>query len=140
MSSIQRQGSETAVWLPRRSCLLIRSLHNGAAPFGDVHEASRSVSRFSQKSMARTLLYHASQLVSARTRESCSLLHCVLGKPVLMPFSSTHRVCLSRFCPAPNLRLDCFFVAQCETLTAVLTPSSCIMSRPSIIHSGGVVC
>ena len=53
------------------------------------HEALRhGLTRPIPQSMARVLLHHVSKFASARTRESCSLLHRVMRKPAVMPFSS----------------------------------------------------
>ena len=71
MSGIQRQGSETTVRLPCRSRLPIRSLQNGAAPFSDIHEASRSVSH-DQPRVDGQHLAPPCEPVHSKTRESRS--------------------------------------------------------------------
>ena len=47
--------------LPRQSRLPIRSLPNGAAPFGDIHEASRSVSHDQSRVDGQRLAQYVSQ-------------------------------------------------------------------------------
>ena len=86
----QHQGSGTAVQLLLSIVLAnATALQNGAisSPDGTTRGFKADPTRSSQQSMASVLLHHASQFVSARTQESCLLLHCIEGKSAAMPFS-----------------------------------------------------
>ena len=69
----------------RRSC----SLQNGAAPFGDIHEASKSVSHDPAKSQwPMSALPREPICLSTNTRIVPSS-SCIKGKPAVMPCSYT---------------------------------------------------
>ena len=78
------QGSETAMQLLFTIALADATpLHNGAAffPEGTTRGFEARSHTTQPKSMAGILLHGASKFASARTLESCSLLHSVEGKP-----------------------------------------------------------
>ena len=104
--------------------------------------------------MAGVLLLHESQFASARTQESCSLLHRVEAKPAVMPFSFDRQSCLSRFYlfflvvfPPPILSQtrSAHQKKQRDLSSPPATSSfpvlfqTCSSSRPLIIHLGGVI-
>ena len=128
----QHQGSGTAIQLLSSIMLAdATALQNGAVSFldGTTRSFEAGPTRSSQQSMVRVLLHHASQFTSARTQESCSLLHHVEGKPAIMPFSSNHHLCLFASvppsfvsCSEPNSLPSCRLTR--DSLTTILAPSS----------------
>ena len=115
-------------------CSFFRQSHflrNGAVSFPDgttrgfeaqSHTTSPTVN-------GSILLHHVSQFASARTQESCSLLHRVEEKPAIMSIFNNRRSCLTPSVPHLLLHVS----------ITILTQSSSLMSHQSIIRPRGMI-
>jgi len=118
-----------------RACRSL-SLQNGATPFGDIHETSRSVSHNQPRVNDQRFAQHTANLPQYEY-ENHAATHssCVEGKPAVMPCSLDWRSCLSRFCPTSSLRLRPCLPPPATTCLPVLLPRCALLFFDRLPHT-----